>query len=233
MRKAIIIFAAGLLALLLTVPPYAAASEFQFSLAFSPALPMGQFQDVLDKTVWGGTLSFAFRPTGSPVMIGTSLGFGAYETDHWETWLGLTDPDVLVDMRTTNGLLSWNVFLRIQPERGFLRPYIDLFAGLHNLRTDTTVEEGDSDDIDGDFSINNASDTAFAFGAGAGIQFPLLRFVRQDGRRAFSIELDLAARYAKGGRAEYLIETDEYGVFDGRRSRTDLLTLSAGLSFIF
>lgn len=233
MRKTLMILTAGWLALLLAVPAGAAASEFQFSLAFSPALPMGGFHDVLDKTVWGGTLLFAFRPSGSPVMIGTSLGFGAYATDHWETWLGLTDPDVLVDMRTTNGVLTWSVFLRFQPERGFLRPYFDLFAGLHNLTTDTAVGEGDSDDINGDFQINNASDTVFAFGAGAGIQFPLLRFIRQDGRRAFSIDLDLGARYAKGGRAEYLVESEEYGVFDARTSRTDLLTLSAGLSFIF
>ena len=234
MHKVKIILATGLLALLFAPSAGAAPAEFQFSLAFSPALPCGQFHDVLGRTVWGGTILFAYRPSGSPVLIGTSLGFGAYDTDHWEAWLGLTDPDVLVDVRTTNSVVAWNFFLRFQPERGFLRPYLDLFAGMHVLTTNTEIGEGDTDDdVDGDFDVNNSSDTVFAFGAGAGIQFPILRFIHQDGRRVFSIDLDLGARYAKGGRAYYLVESGGQGVFDSRTSRTDLLTLSAGLSFVF
>jgi len=226
------ILAIGLLSLLLAAPAGAASAEFQLGLAFSPALPRGEFHDVLGRTIWGGTILFAFRPSGSPVLFGTSLGFGAYGTDRWESWLGLTDPDVLVDVRTTNAVLAWNLFLRLQPERGFLRPYLDLFAGLHVLTTDTRVGEGDSDD-DGDFGVNNSSDTAFAYGAGAGLQLPILRFVQQDGRRMFSIDLDLGVRYAKGGRADYLVKTEEPGVFDSMTSRTDLLTFTAGLAFVF
>jgi len=233
MRKAVMILATGLL-LLPFAAPAAAAAEFQFSLAFSPSLPSGEFHDVLGRTVWGGTLLFAYRPSGSPILIGTSLGFGAYDTDRWEAWLELTDPDVLVDVRTTNAVVAWNFFLRLQPERGFVRPYLDFFAGMHILTTTTTVGEGDSDDdYDGDFDVTNSSDTAFAYGAGAGVQLPILRFINQEGRRAFSIDLDLGARYAKGGRAYYLVESGGQGIFDSRTSRTDLLTLSAGLSFIF
>jgi len=47
------------------------------------------------------------------------------------------------------------------------------------------------------------------------------------------MELDLGIRYAKGGRADYLVESDEPGIYDPRTSRTDMLTLSAGLVFIF
>lgn len=220
------------LSLLVLAPANAAPAEFQFNLAFSPSLPRGEFHDVLGRTAWGGSIGFGFRPSRSPLMFGTSLSFGIYDTDRWEEWLGLTEPDVLVDVRTTNAILAWNIFLRLQPREGFLRPYVDVFAGLHILTTDTRVGEGDSD-ADDDFGVNNSVDTAFAYGAGGGIQLPLLRFVQQDGRRVFSIDLDLGVRYAMGGRADYLVETDEYGVFDTRTSRTDLLTLSAGLSFVF
>ena len=66
-----------------------------------------------------------------------------------------------------------------QPERGFLRPYLDIFAGLNVLSTDTRIDDGDwDDDSDGDIDINTASDTAFAFGAGAGVQFPVIRLFR-------------------------------------------------------
>jgi len=212
----------------------AAPPEFQFGLAFNPSLPQGGFHDVLGRTIWGGSFQFAFRPSGSPVLLGTSLGFGIYGSDSWQDWLGVLDPDVLVDIRTTNAVLAWSVFLRLQPSRGLVRPYIDLFAGLHLLTTDTRIGDGDRDDDgSGGFSVNNASDTAFAIGAGAGVMLPVVRFVHRDGRLAASINLDLGVRYAAGGRADYLVKTDRHGVFDERTSRTDLLTLNAGLSCCF
>ena len=225
---------AGLLMLTFAAAAEAAPAEFQFGLAFSPSLPLGEFHDVLGRTAWGGTFLFAYRPSWSPIFIGTSLGFGIYNTEYWEAWLGLTQPDVIVDVRMTNAVLAWNIFLRFQPERGFLRPYLDLFAGLHILSTDTRIEDGDSDDDgSGGFSVNNSSDSAFAFGAGGGVMLPIIRFVRRDGGIVASMDLDLGVRYARGGRADYLVESEEPGTYDSRTSRTDLLTLAAGLSFTF
>jgi len=230
MKKSII--AAVLLSFFLAAAAEAAPADFQFGLAFSPSLPLGEFHDVLGRTAWGGTFFFAYRFSRSSVLIGTSLGFGIYDTYYRQDWLELTWPDVLVDVRTTNAVLAWNIFLRFQPEIGFLQPYLDVFAGLHILSTDTRIGDGDSDN-DGGFNVNNSSDTAFAFGAGAGVMLPIIRFVHPDGRTAWSIELDLGARYAKGGRAEYLVESGEPGIYDERASRTDMLTLISGLVFRF
>jgi len=232
--KTVAAIVAFIFAFTLTASAEAARSKFQFGLALSPALPGGEFHDVIGKTIWGGTLSFAYRPFESPFLIGTSLGFGIYGTDYWETWLGVTWPDVLVDVRTTNAVLAWMVFLRFQPETGFLRPYIDIFAGLHILTTDTRIGDEDwDDDASGDFNVNNASDAAFAFGAGAGLMMPIIRFVRQDGRTVSTIDLDLGIRYAKGGRADYLVESIDPGIYDSWNSRTDMVTIIAGLSFSF
>ena len=234
MRKSIRTAEIFLFFILVSGAAAAAPSKFQIGLAFSPSLPRGEFRNSLDRTVWGGSLSFAFRPSRGPLLLGTSLGIGAYGSDRWEAWLGLTDPDVLVDVRTTNSVVTWNVFLRLQPERGFLRPYLDVFAGLHFLSTDTRIGNGDWDDGDDLGSdVNNSSDTAFAFGAGAGVMVPIVRFVRRDGRTAGSLDLDFGLRYVKGGRADYWVETGIPGVFDNRTSRTDLLTLLAGLTFSF
>jgi hypothetical protein len=233
MPKTKTILAVVLLPLLLAASAEAAVSRFQFGLSFSPSLPQGEFDDVLGRTIWGGSLLFTYRPADMPIKIGTSLSFGIYDSDHWEEWLGLTWPDVLVDVRTTNALVAWYVFLRFQPELGWVRPYLDVFAGLHILTTDTRIDDGGWDDGRDDFTVNNASDAAFAFGAGAGLLFPIVRFVRRDGSTVASIELDLGARFAKGGRADYLVESPYWGVYDSRRSRTDLLTLSAGLVFGF
>ncbi len=226
--------AIGLFLIFFAAAARAKPAEFQFGLAFSPSLPRGEFRDVLDRTAWGGTFLFAYRPSRSPFFVGTSLGFGIYGSAYRQEWLGLTNPDVLVDVRSTNAILAWSIFLRFQPEYGFLRPYLDVFFGLHILSTDTRVEDGDSNDGgSGGFSVNNSADSAFAFGAGAGVLFPIIRFVRQDGRSAFALDLDLGARYALGGRADYLVESGEPGVFDSRTSRTNMLTLTAGLAFSF
>lgn len=234
MRKTKIFLMAGLIGLLLAGAAEAAPGKFQFGLAFSPSLPQGEFHDVLGKTAWGGTINFAYRPGGNPFLIGTSLTFGIYDSERWQTWLGITWPDVLVDVRTTNAVLAWNVFLRIQPERGWVRPYLDFFVGLHILTSDTQIGDDDwDDDGDGDFNINNSSDSALAFGAGAGVMIPVIRFVQRDGRVVASMDLDFGIRYAKGGRADYLVSTGETAVYDTWNSRTDLLTLSAGLAFNF
>lgn len=234
MRKTKTFFIAALLPLLLASAAEAGPSRFQFGLSFSPSLPRGEFDETLGKTIWGGTLFFTYRPMSFPLKVGTSLGLGIYGSDHWQEWLGLTWPDVLVDVRATNALVNWYVFLRFEPELGWVRPYVDIFAGLHILTTDTRIDDNDwDDDAGGDFTVNNASDAAFAFGAGAGLLIPIVRFVRPDGATAASIELDFSIRYAKGGRAEYLVQTEFLGVYDSRWSRTDLLTLSAGLAFGF
>ena len=167
MRKPKILAALVLLGFL---PASAAAaadfSKFQIGLSFSPSLPRGEFKDSLDRTIWGGSVSFTFRPSRGPLIVGTSISIGAYGSDRWQAWLGLTDPDVLVDVRTTHSAAAWNLFMRLQPPDGVLRPYLDVFAGLHFLSTDTSIGNDEGDDGDGyDSSVNNSSDTAFAFEA--------------------------------------------------------------------
>ncbi len=227
----------GILAALVLVglfPAAAAAADypkFQVGLSFSPTFPQGGFKDSLDRTIWGGSLSFTFRPSRGPLTLGTSIGIGAYDSDSWETWLGLTDPDVIVSARSTHSVVAWNVFLRLQPADGALRPYLDVFAGLHFLSTDTSIGDDEGDNYDS--SVNIASDTAFAYGVGAGVMVPVIRFVRRDGRTRSRLEMDFGVRYARGGRAEYLVDTGIPGVYDTRRSRTDMLSVSAGLTFSF
>lgn len=231
MKTAKVLTAIFLVGLLPAVAAAADYPKFQVGLSFSPALPMGGFRDALDRTIWGGALTFAFRPSRGPLLLGTSIGIGAYDSDSWETWLGLTDPDVIVEARSTHSIVAWNVFLRLQPAEGALRPYLDVFAGLHFLSTDTSIGDDEGDDYDS--SVNIASDTAFAYGVGAGLMVPVIRFVRRDGRARGRLDLDFGVRYARGGRAEYLVETARPGAYETRHSRTDVLTLSAGLTFSF
>jgi hypothetical protein len=146
-------------------------------------------------------------------------------------------PDVVVDIRTTNALLLGLAFVRFQPQAGWLRPYLDVLVGFHHLTTDTSVDDGY--DAYGSISSNNYRDTVLSYGVGAGIVFPLLVFTRaSDGSRIWSIDLDIGARYLKGGTAEYLTEGSierHYGdvTYWTSRSATDLVSAHLGLSFSF
>jgi hypothetical protein len=142
-----------------------------------------------------------------------------------------------VKIATTNSILLWHLFLRLQPQDGIVRPYLDVLAGLIYLTTDTSIDNNDN--YSGSLSSNNYNDAAFNYGAGGGIMVPLLRVVTKM-RRAikFSMDLDIGAQYLKGGEAEYLKkgsiirDRDEvsYLVY---RSHTDLVTAYVGLSFSF
>jgi hypothetical protein len=216
-----------------------AARPFQFAIHFTPGFPQSEFRENIGSTAWGGDLSFSYRLPKSSFSIGTSLGYLVYGHHSRHEPLSHTLPDVIVDVSTTNAILLWHVFLRFQPQQGRVRPYAEVLAGLHHLTTDTSIDDhhgwGDEDSI----SSNNYSDTAMSFGVGAGVMFPVLQIIRRGSDTSlFSLDLDIGARYLKGGVAEYLkkdsIVREEgavsYWVYE---SSTDLFIFQIGLSFVF
>ena len=216
-----------------------AGTKLQFGLSFTPGLPTGEFRDNLGRNAWGGEFTAAYRLAGSPVLVGTSFGLMAYGWQSRDEWLSPTIPEVMVDVRTVNAVVLWNVFLRIQPPQGRLRPYLDVFAGLHHLTTDTSVHDDYAWDDEHSWSSNNYRDTTFSYGAGAGVMLPLARFVNaRSGSMLTSLDLDLGVRYVKGGRAEYLVEGSLFRrgdslFYDVRESETSLVKLVIGLSVTF
>jgi hypothetical protein len=233
------VFAAGLL-FLAAAAAGQTRNSFQVGLGFTPGIPLGEFRENLGRNAWGGNLYFAYRLPRSAVSVGTSFGFLIYGWESRDEWLSPSIPEVTVDVDTINSIFLWNVFLRLQPPAGAIRPYIDVFLGLHHLSTDTTVHDHAGWDDDGDgFSSNNYRDTAFSYGAGTGLLLPLVGFFNsRTGDPLSRLDLDLGVRLSKGGRADYLVEGSlvrRRGDLsaDVHRSETDLLTVAIGLVFTF
>lgn len=216
-----------------------AQSRLQFGLSFTPGIPTGEFRDNLSRNAWGGEFYAAYRLPRSPILIGSSLGIMAYGWQSRDEWLSPYIPEVLVDVNTVNAVVLWNVFLRVQPPAGSVRPYLDVFAGLHHLTTDTSVDDYDGWDDYDSWSSNNYRDTTFSYGAGAGVMIPLARFVNaRSGSMLTSLDLDLGVRVIRGGRAEYLVEGSLFRrgsdlFYDVRESETNLVKLVIGLSVTF
>jgi len=230
------------LVILLSLGPASAVGQEKHQAGghFILGFPQDEFKQNVENAGLGANLYYAYRLPRSLLSVGFSFAFLIYGSETRVEPLSPTIPDITVDVTTRNSILLCHLFLRLQPQKGRFRPYLDALVGLNYLTTDTSIENYDDyDDFDNSISCNNYSDLAFSFGVGAGAMVNVLQaWGRETGRRVFSMDLDAGVRYIKGGEAEYLREGSihrEYGSvsYDVYRSRTDLLGAYIGLSFSF
>ncbi|MGB8951184.1 MAG: hypothetical protein WCC06_00760 [Candidatus Aminicenantales bacterium] len=217
-----------------------AQERFQIGGWFVLGFPQGEFKKNVDQTGLGGNLFFAYRIPHSWFSIGTAFNYVVYGKESREEVLSPNIPELVVDVITTNSILTGHVLFRFQPQKGRLRPYLDALVGFHYLSTDTSIRGKDGwDDSDDEISSNNYNDIAFSSGAGGGIMFCVYQKKKKGGGRdSVSIYLDTGIHYLRGGRAEYMkkgsIRHDDTDVFyDVLTSRTDLLTAHIGVTVGF
>ncbi|MDM7926330.1 MAG: outer membrane beta-barrel protein [bacterium] len=216
-----------------------AQPQFQAGGGFSLAYPQKDFKENVDNIGIGGTGHFAYRMGQSPFLVGFAAGFWIYGSETYETPL-ISSVPVWVDVTTTNSIMAFDLFLRVQPQSGPVRPYVDLLGGFNLLSTSTSIEDQGWDDDDDIASSNNFNDAAWGWGFGGGLMFRVYNGVargRQDGLDA--VYVDLGVRSMRGGEAEYLkegsIEALDNGRFkyDVKRSETDMVTWHLGVNFDF
>jgi hypothetical protein len=188
----------------------------------------GEFRDYVDGA-FGGQLHYLHRlePSGT---LGIRLDAGAliYGHESYRVPLsGTIGGRVLVDVSTSNNI----AFLGVGPQLGLpdgrLRPYVNGYAGLAYLFTQSSVRGTHSGQ---EFaSTTNFSDVTFSYGGGGGVYVPL-----RGG--STPVSLDLGLTYRRSGEAEYLLEGGIRDNPDGSitvapvRSHTDLLTFQVGVS---
>jgi hypothetical protein len=212
--------------------------RFQVGIAFEPFFPQGEFRDAMDRIGWGGSLDAFYRIPGSALLIGTTLAYHVYGHDsRWEP-LSWSIPDVMVKVSTTNAVARGHFLLRLQPQFGSARPYIEGLVGVLHLTTDTRVYD-DYDYGDNEIaSTNQLNSTVLSYGMGGGLVLNLSRRPRANPNRGFAVLLDIGVRYLRGGTADYLTPGDieiqggtvSYFV---NRSRTDILIPRIGVTFAF
>ena len=214
-----------------------AQSRFQLGLNFSPMFPQGGFKDQLDRMGWGGSMNFTYRIPRSILSVGASIGYYIYGYQSRFEPLSTTIPDMMVKVSTTNAVVTGHAYLRLQPLRGPLRPYLDCLLGFQHLTTDTRVRMSYNYD-DGYPRSNQWNDTVLSYGFGGGLMIALTRQRAYSAPGRFRIALDMGFKYLRGGVAEYLtegaIEIIEDEVFYYvSESRTDIVTARLGVIFSF
>lgn len=213
----------------------AAAQAFQGGLDFMVGSPQREFRKNVDKVGFGIAGNVGFAPEGTPIMLGLEFGFMNYGSSSRREPFSTTIPDVFVDVSTTNNFILGHAILRVQPNAGVVRPYLQGMVGFNYLFTETKIE---NINVPGQevASSNNLSDGAFSYGAGAGMLIWV--YSPPEGNGLSDLFIDVGARYVFGGEAEYLKEgsirnVNGRVVYDILKSKTDLLVFHIGASVRF
>jgi hypothetical protein len=190
--------------------------------------PEGEFADFVDDS-FGGSIHTMVR-LDERGILGLRLdgGFLVYGSETFRVPLSNTiGGRIRVDVNTTNNIAYVGVGPQIGLPTGRIRPYVNGYAGVAYLFTESSVRGSGSGES---FArTNNYDDATFSYGGGAGLYIP----VRHG---ASPISVDLGVKYLNNGRAKYLREGDIEDGPDGTlfvnpvRSDTDVLAFHVGVS---
>lgn len=194
------------------------------------AQPKGEFATQLDTQGFGGNVGGLFRLDQEGIFsIRADVGGMMYGSETLRVpYLPITGR-VSLDVETTNSVVWGSIGPQITVPVGVVQPYLNAAVGVMDFITSTSVRGSDSRY---DYaSTTNQEDATSAWIFGGGVYVPL-------GTQK-QWKLHLGGRYFYGGRATYLKEGDIRDNPDGsvtlfpRRSKTDLITWQAGVSYTF
>ena len=201
--------------------------RFRFGAKPLGGIPVGDFGDRAG-TSPGVGFDFTSRVGQTPIAVGGEFGYFMYGKETRRLSLVSAVPEVLTDVNTTNNLLQTHALVRVQPQTGRVRPYVEGLLGFRYVFTRTSFANPD----EGESGTTQLSDFAPSVGGGGGMTIGLVS------GRAATLHLDLGLRYLTGGDVEYLtkgaITRDEGRVtFQPTQSAINLVSLQVGVAVDF
>ncbi len=246
MVRALPLFAASLL-LALAAP--VAAQSLYLGLSAEGGIPFDDFEEQLDDVGVGVSGQVLVHAGAVPVAVGLDGGVLSYgrQAQPLAAQLG-GQSAFLGEVETTNRISHLFAVLRLTPNGGAVRPYLDALGGFNYFHTRMRFEQ-EVYLVDGDDFLDLGSDAfvgrevttstvledfALSYGAGAGV---LVRLASgDDDGTPFEAFLEVGARYLLGERAQYVRDG---GTLEGGRvalveeSETNLLRPQLGLVIQF
>ncbi|MGA9116787.1 MAG: hypothetical protein WB626_08435 [Bacteroidota bacterium] len=198
---------------------------------FLAGFPAGEFKTNITRNGYGISGQIGYAPAENPFFVGLEFAYANYGSETRTERFSTTIPDVLVDVNTDNNIVLGDLQLRLQPNTGFFRPYLEGAVGFNYLFTETTIKNrgGAGEEV---ASSTNFDDFAFQYGGGGGMMFRV--YESDDPTEGLQeVLVDVRVRYLMGGEAEYLKEGSirrENGqvAYDVLSSKTNLMTLQIG-----
>jgi len=204
---------------------------------FLTGVPRGDFESYVGNPSWGGSFSAGWRLPDKPLILGADFNILQYGKEKRREILSSTIPDLPVRVTNSNNMLRGHLFLRLQPERGRIRPYCEGLLGFNYIFTRTSAR---GDHLDESIGSTNFSDWALSSGIGGGAMIRIHDFRKGDvNKKGFcSLFIDLNVRYLFGSEAEYIREggirrIGDSVVYDVSKSGIDMLLFRVGASVMF
>ncbi len=210
-----------------------------FNISFLAGMPQGEFEDNNNKTGFGIGADLFYNVENTPIYIGGKFGFMSFASETDERPWSTTIPDLRVDVTTDYQMYNMDFGIKLMPDWGPIRPYVEMMAGFNNLSTTTTVEDINSNNEDNNIaSSDDKSDWTYNYGVGGGIAFNVYRGQLEDNSRFWELLIDLNANYLLGGTAQYIVPkskqvSDGTVSYEEATSKTDLLAIRMGVTFRF
>jgi hypothetical protein len=205
----------------------------RFTITGAPILsqPQGEFSNNIGRGFGadGGVLYHLDRPG----FLSLRFDFSGVEYGHEKKREPISETvggRILVDVTTTNSILTLGFGPELAWPRGHVRPYLNTGFSELFFRTSTSIKGTDSSDNLA--TTTNQKDAVAAWTLGGGVRFPL---AGSNPNRAIS--LNLGVRYHRGGVATYLREGSIQDLPDGSirfsplSSRTPTMVYLVGVQF--
>ncbi len=214
-----------------------AQQSFQTSLNFSLGFPQGQFKNNVDSLSYGGTGQFVYNFPRSSISVGAHFGILVYGRESSTESFSTQILDFDLNEVTTNMIFMCHFLLRVQPQKGIIRPYLDGLVGFNYIWTITSVKSYRYGEMHNIASSNIQNDVVLSWGGGGGVMIRVYSKKRKK-RNPFVIYIDLGAHYLWSKEAEYMKEgsirqENDQILYDIYISTTDLLTGHLGFTFAF
>jgi opacity protein-like surface antigen len=192
------------------------------------ASPQGEFRDYVNSG-FGGGLHYLLRADRDGwLALRVDASILNYGHERQRVLLSNTvGGRITLDLTTDNNIAFLGAGPQIGLPTGAVRPYVNGFAGVSYIFTESSV--GGSSSGESFASTTNYDDASFAYGGGAGLYIPL-------SHRRNPVSLDAGVSYRHNGSAQYLREGDITDNPDGSItlhpvfSETNLLTFHLGVS---
>tara|TARA_B100000029_G_C17478543_1_gene924687 strand:- start:302 stop:1030 length:729 start_codon:yes stop_codon:yes gene_type:complete len=224
------------------------ASDFGVEIGLIGQLPQDEFKDEGVSNGLGFDLSGFWNPNPN-IGLGLNLGGTQYGSSKRQIPFSYFSSAVTITEKTTNDIFYGHLLFRIRPFTGNVKPYLETLIGLKNLSTTTELlnencvdsSETEYDDCE-IASSKNASDNAFSYGAGGGLNVKITSIGGEEESDINGIlSFFLNVRYMMGAEAEYLKEGSitfsdpsdgpVQTTFSPSKSKTDVMQISIGLHF--
>ena len=216
----------------LVFPVLAVGQQFAVSGGFVVAVPKGDFGANVSSYGYGGEIYGAYAPEISPFSAGITFRLMIYGAEESREPLSSTLPGIYVTWNRYNNFFQFELEGRLQPNTGFLRPYLSGVFGANLLTTTTSIKnESTGEEI---ASSTNESDGAVNYGGGAGLEVLLWtgnvdELEEGDVRQVL---LHIGASYVYGGAATYgtITRVNDVAEYGTRQSKTDVVLYQIGVT---